>query len=221
MAAPHRRTLPKDLADPKWQRRPASRPREILDAAVQVFTETGFERATIAQVARRAGVSPALVVHYFRTKADLFEAVVNERLVGFVAGEEALLASHRGSYRDLLHQLVRRLWDHFWTTDAMGIALVVKAERAHFPECTRAVFLQLGERWRRLLEGVLEAGASQGEFRLAGPHAARIVGAMVIGVVESTRCFGGVDPRPSSPDELWAALITLLDHGVLAQGETQ
>jgi hypothetical protein len=39
--------------------------------------------------------------------------------------------------------------------------------------------------------------------------------------VESTRCFGGVDPRPSSPDELWAAMITLLDHGVLAQGETQ
>ncbi len=219
--APQPRSRAKDSADLKWQRRPASRPREILDAAVAVFTETGYERATIAHVARRAGVSPALVVHYYRTKGDLFEAVVNDRLVGFVAGEEALLASHRGSYRDLLYQLVRRLWDHLWTTDAMGIALVVKAERAHFPECTRAVFQQLGERWRRLLEGVLEAGARQGEFRVSGPHTARIVGAMVSGVVESTRCFGGVDPRPSSPDELWAAMITLLDHGVLAQGETQ
>jgi AcrR family transcriptional regulator len=219
--APQHRSPSKESADLKWQRRPASRPREILDAAVAVFTETGYERATIAQVARRAGVSPALVVHYYRTKADLFEAVVNDRLVGFVAGEEALLASHRGSYRDLLHQLVRRLWDHLWTSDAMGIALVVKAERAHFPECTRAVFQQLGERWRRLLEGVLEAGARQGEFRVSGPHAARIVGAMVSGVVESTRCFGGVDPRPPSPDELWAAMTTLLDHGVLAQGEKQ
>jgi AcrR family transcriptional regulator len=220
MAPPHRGP-PKASAELKWQRRPASRPREILDAAVAVFTETGYERSTIAQVARQAGVSPALVVHYYRTKADLFEAVVNDRLVGFVAGEEALLASHRGSYRDLLHQLVRRLWDHLWTSDAMGIALVVKAERAHFPECTRAVFQQLGDRWRRLLEGVLDAGARQGEFRISGPHTARIVGAMVSGVVESTRCFGGVDPRPSSPDELWEAMITLLDNGVLAQGEKQ
>lgn len=201
---------------PRWHRRPESRPREILEAAVAVFTEAGYERATIADVARRASVSPGLVVHYFRTKGELFEAVINDRFVEFVAGEEAMLAAHRGPYRDLLRQLVRRFWDHCWSGGVMDLALVVKAERANFPECTRTLFQQLGERWRRLFEGVLEAGVRHGEFRIAGPHAARVLGAMITGSIESARCFGAIDPRPSSPEELWEALIALLEHGVLA-----
>jgi AcrR family transcriptional regulator len=201
---------------PRWQRRPDARPREILEAAVRVFSDSGYERATIADVARRAGVSPALVVHYYRTKAGLFEAVIRDRMLAFVAGEEALLADHEGSYRDLLHQLVRRLWEHCWDSDVMDLVLTVKAERAKFPECTRTLFQELGERWRRLFQGVLDAGARRGEFRVSGRHAARVVSSMVVGAAESARCFGAFDPNPSTPDELWAAVVAMLDHGVLS-----
>lgn len=44
----------------------------ILDAARQEFKERGYERATIRRIAGAAGVHPALVSHYFNTKADLF-----------------------------------------------------------------------------------------------------------------------------------------------------
>jgi AcrR family transcriptional regulator len=176
----------------------------------------GYEGATIADVARRAGVSPGLVVHYYGTKAELFAAVIEDRFLGFVAGEEALLAAHRGSSRDLLELLVRRLWEHLWRPGTVELSLVVKAERSGFPEATRTVFQQVGLRWRRLFEAVLEGGARRGEFRWSGPHAARVIGAAVVGVVESSRCFGELDQHPSSPDELWAALVDLLDHGVLA-----
>lgn len=202
---------------PRWHRRPESRPREILDAAVAAFAATGYEGATIADVARRAGVSPALVVHYYRTKADLFTAVIEERFVGFVAGEEALLAGHRGPYRDVLEQLVRRLWEHLWQPGMVELMAIVKAEGAGFPEATHALFHELGERWRRLFEAVLEAGARRGEFRWHGPHAARVIGPAIVGVVESSRCFRAFDRRPSSPDELWEALVSLINHGVLTE----
>ena len=205
---------------PRWHRRPEARPREILDAALAAFVADGYEGATIADVARRAGVSPGLVVHYYRTKAELFEAVIEDRFLGFVAGEEALLATHRGSSRDLLEQLVRRLWEHLWRPGTVELSLLVKAERTGFPEAARTLFQQLGERWRRLFEAVLESGARRGEFRWSGPHAARVIGAAVVGVVESSRCFGELDPHPSSPDELWAALVDLLDRGVLAGAPT-
>jgi AcrR family transcriptional regulator len=207
---------------PRWQRRPADRPREILDAAVAAFVAEGYEGATIADVARRAGVSPGLVVHYFGSKAGLFEAVIDDRFVGFVAGEEALLAAHRGSARDLLEQLVRRLWDHLWAAGTVELVLLVKAERAEFPEATGLLFQQLGERWRRLFETALEAGADAGEFRRLDPQTARIIGPMVVGVVESSRCFKSFELRPSSADELWQALVGLLEHGVVRQsGELQ
>jgi AcrR family transcriptional regulator len=205
----------------KWSRRPESRPTEILAAAFQVFAEAGYERTTIADVGERASVSPALVVHYFGAKADLFAAVIQDRFGSFVAGEEALLASHRGTYRDLLHQLVRRFWEHLWEPGSIELALAVKTKRSEFPECARTLS-ELGGRWRRLIEGVLEAGRQQGEFRISGPHAARVIGAMVMGVAEATRCLGSVEHRPSTPEELWTTLVALLDHGVLAaEGESQ
>jgi AcrR family transcriptional regulator len=208
--------VPDTAGCPKWQRRPEARPREILDAALAAFAAAGYEGATIADVARRAGVSPGLVVHYFRTKAELFAAVIDDRFGGFVAGEEALFASHEGSYRELLEQLVRRLWEHLGRPGIIELGILVKAERSEFPEASRALFRELGERWRRLFEAVLEAGARRGEFRWHGPHAARVIGPAIVGVVESSRCFRAYERRPSSPEELWAALMSLLEHGVLA-----
>nr|WP_269328116.1 TetR family transcriptional regulator [Kineosporia mesophila] len=46
----------------------------ILGAARLQFGQHGFDRTTIRSVAAAAGVDPALVMHYFRTKNGLFEA---------------------------------------------------------------------------------------------------------------------------------------------------
>lgn len=221
MTKPHPQTSDPSEDRRRWSRRPESRPAEILKAAFAVFAEAGYERTTIADVAKRAGVSPALVVHYFGTKAELFAAVIQDRFGSFVAAEESMLASHRGSYRELLHRLLRRFWEHLWEPGSIELAVTVKAERAEFPECVRTVS-QVAARWRRLIEGVLEAGRQQGEFGVSGPHVARVITAMVMGVAEGSRCFGTVDPAASSPEELWSAIVTFLDHGVLAaQGESQ
>src|ERR1700722_5692117 len=46
----------------------------ILDSARSQFGSHGFERTTIRSVASQAGVDPALVMHYFGSKAELFAA---------------------------------------------------------------------------------------------------------------------------------------------------
>ncbi|WP_205353139.1 TetR/AcrR family transcriptional regulator [Janibacter anophelis] len=48
----------------------------VRDAALRLFAEHGEDRVTMRQVADLAGVSPALVVHHFGSKAGLREAVV-------------------------------------------------------------------------------------------------------------------------------------------------
>jgi AefR-like transcriptional repressor, C-terminal domain len=132
-----------------------------------------------------------------------------------------MLASHRGSYRELLHRLLRRFWEYLWEPGSIELAVAVKAERAEFPECARIVSL-VGARWRRLIEGVLEAGRQHGEFGVSGPHMARVISAMVMGVAEASRCFSTVEAPAPSTEELWSALVDFLDHWVLApQGETQ
>lgn len=49
---------------------------QILEAALALFAERGFERATVRAIAARAGVDPAMVHHYFGTKEDLLTAAI-------------------------------------------------------------------------------------------------------------------------------------------------
>jgi AcrR family transcriptional regulator len=50
---------------------------EILDAARSIFSEVGYDRATVRIIAGEAGVDPALIHHYFGTKDELFAASIN------------------------------------------------------------------------------------------------------------------------------------------------
>ncbi len=56
--------------------RPSDRRKQILDIAQLQFSERGFERVSIVDVANAAGVTRALVQHYFGGKRELYVAVV-------------------------------------------------------------------------------------------------------------------------------------------------
>jgi AcrR family transcriptional regulator len=60
----------------------------VLDAALDLFAERGFERTTMRAVGTRAGVDPALIYHYFGDKDGLLAAVVKPPvdLAGMLAG---------------------------------------------------------------------------------------------------------------------------------------
>jgi AcrR family transcriptional regulator len=49
---------------------------QIADAARSQFAELGYERATFRSIAAAAGVDPALVVHFFGSKEELFRTVM-------------------------------------------------------------------------------------------------------------------------------------------------
>lgn len=62
--------------------------RQIADTALALFVRHGFERVTVAEIARVAEVSEATVFNYFRTKEDLVYD-------GLPAYEQALVAALR------------------------------------------------------------------------------------------------------------------------------
>jgi TetR/AcrR family transcriptional regulator, mexJK operon transcriptional repressor len=57
------------------------RRQQIIDGALQVFANKGFEKATNKDIATAAGIgSPGLIYHYFKDKADLFRQVLEQRM---------------------------------------------------------------------------------------------------------------------------------------------
>jgi AcrR family transcriptional regulator len=60
----------------RYQRRKQDRPQEITEAAFGAFAENGFTATKVEDVAHRAGVSKGLLYVYFKTKEELFKAVI-------------------------------------------------------------------------------------------------------------------------------------------------
>src|SRR5215471_8247417 len=52
---------------------------QIIDAAMHVFAQKGFARATNRDVAREAGITTGLIYYYFESKEALFKAIMEER----------------------------------------------------------------------------------------------------------------------------------------------
>jgi len=59
--------------------KPTDEPRQrLLEAAGEIFSERGFEGATVRQICQRAAVNLAAVSYYFRDKEHLYMATVKE-----------------------------------------------------------------------------------------------------------------------------------------------
>jgi AcrR family transcriptional regulator len=71
-------------ANPKFRRRASARPDEILDAALAVFNEKGFEAARVDDIASKASLSKGAIYLYFDSKEALLRGLI-EREVAPVA----------------------------------------------------------------------------------------------------------------------------------------
>lgn len=56
------------------------RRRTIMDTALEVFSENGYAKASISEIARKAGVSKGLMYNYFDSKEDLLSSIMTEGL---------------------------------------------------------------------------------------------------------------------------------------------
>ncbi len=87
-------------ARPSRPRAPGRRPAadrvdlraRLLDAALACFSRQGIQATSLRDIARHAGVTPALVHYYFGDRQQLQQAVVAERLGPVMAGVHAAMA---------------------------------------------------------------------------------------------------------------------------------
>ncbi len=207
-------------APPRWQRRPEARPEEILDAAFQTFGENGFARTKLEDVARAAGVSKGTLYLYFDSKENLFREMVRAKVIPIVEEAEAVVQSHRGSYRDLLVSMITRMFDVLQHRGIGRISRLVVSELGAFPELARFYYDQVVLRSHRMLEQVLERGIAAGEFRpVANRYGARGLSAMLLHAAQTHCTFRQFDPRALSDAQVIEGIIDLYLNGVLVRAE--
>lgn len=61
---------------PRTVKDPEERKAELLDTAMRLFAEKGYDNVSVRSVAREAGVASGLAYHYFDSKQRLFDAAI-------------------------------------------------------------------------------------------------------------------------------------------------
>lgn len=89
--------------------RARARPREILDAARDLFSRKGFEATRMDEVAAAAGVTKPAVYRYFPGKDRLIEALLEEDLAAPARAIAAWIDGHGGSVAELIEGFSQRL----------------------------------------------------------------------------------------------------------------
>ncbi len=152
-------------AQPKYQRRKEDRPQEIADAAFEAFAENGYAATRIDDVAKRAGVSKGLTYLYYKTKEDLFKAVVRNVVVRRV---DALLVTVQTTELSSEEFIRGPLLDFMKRVPGSPIAIVIRlliSEGPRHPDLVDYYYDNVVARGLEAIRGFVERGVERGEFR--------------------------------------------------------
>jgi AcrR family transcriptional regulator len=129
---------------------PAERREELLAAGAELFSTLPYEAVSLEDVAERAGVSRALMYHYFPNKRDFFAAI-------FQRASDRLLASTEPdgarSLADLLLEGIDAHIDYFMTHTHEALA-VNSGPLSADPVIQAISSEELGAVRRRILDAV-------------------------------------------------------------------
>lgn len=153
------------MPEPRFRRRKEERPQEITEAALAAFAEKGYAATRVDEVARRAGVSKGLVYLYFKTKEEMFKAVVRsfvvpkvDALIGFIDHSEMTSEDFlRGPFLDFVKTLPH-------SPVSVVIRLMI-AEGHKYPDLRKFYWDNVVSRGLGAITVLLERGIESGEFR--------------------------------------------------------
>jgi len=143
---------------------------QMLRAALDVIAERGYPESRIADVAERAGTSPALVIYYFKTKDQLLtEAIRFSEDTWYEAGTRRMAAipTAAGKLEELVAMSCLPEADSE-PTSSWALWLDLWAQAVRHPEVT-SVRQKFDERWRDLICSLVVAGQEAGEFGPVDP----------------------------------------------------
>ena len=181
---------------------------QLIAAAARVIARSGYDAATVRDVAREAGVSTGVIAYYFEGKDDLFAHVLRAASRAFrarlehardaaVTPRDHLLAlAEAATPSDDEAIRAHALWIDFWARAARDPALA-------------NLTVRLYDGWRREIADTVREGQRAGAFRTdADADAfARGFAAAADGLATHVVLHRGV----VSPDDMRAACAALVD----------
>jgi len=172
---------------PVSQKKPSfieeARRRQIVDTAIHTIATQGFSQASLAEIARKAGISKGVISYHFAGKEDLVEEILTSLLrqpAEFIKER----VGHQATALDQLRAYIEANFEFMGTHRDNYVALVDLWGRRGNSDAENQFNADAYEPSRHYLAHILEAGRERGEFRHVPVRAtASLIQAAIDGVM--------------------------------------
>ena len=153
------------MPEPRFQRRKEERPAEITQAALEAFAEHGYAATRVDDVAKRAGVSKGLLYLYFKTKEELFKAVIRSAVVPRIDALKTEIDDTELTAEEFLRGPFLKFIQKLPDSPARIVVRLMIAEGPKHPDLTAYYCDQVISGGLAALRQLIRRGVRQGEFR--------------------------------------------------------
>ncbi|HEX2139236.1 MAG TPA: TetR/AcrR family transcriptional regulator [Woeseiaceae bacterium] len=208
------------MSRPRFRRRKDDRPEEITRAALAAFAEKGYAATRVTDVAKRAGVSKGLLYLYFRTKEELFKAVIKSVVSPRIEALQKTIDQTELSAEDYLRGPFLELARQLPKSPARVLVRLMIAEGHRHPDLTAWYWENVVAHGLGALRKLIQRGVDAGEFR---PSAVQEFPQLLISPVLTSVAWSIVfDPHHElDSDRFIEAHVDLLIRAIRAPGNTQ
>ena len=191
---------------------------QLVACAIDAVFDLGFQRASVAEVARRAGVSKGVVTYHFPAKEDLIRAVVADVLDTMSDYmEPRLLAAEPGTFPERYLDVYVTSWVGYLRTHARPVIALVRIyhsfrDESGQPDAALRALLDARARDVAVLTYVMELGQTRGTL---GAFSAPVMAATAKAVIDDLMLQYAADPDLDL-EAYGAALATLFRRATAA-----
>jgi AcrR family transcriptional regulator len=196
-----------------------ARHQEMLDAALDLFLEHGFELTTIEMVAARVSMTRRTVYALYTDKAALFNAAVQRAIERQIVPPDVLAGFDRGDLAATLESVARLRIGQVMTPNGLRLQRIINTESYRFPEIFTANFEQSAKPVLDFVAGVLDRAIAAGRISptdsrfAASAFMSMVVGGQVRAIVS------GRAPTPAELDKRVTFTVRLLLDGLRPRGD--
>jgi AcrR family transcriptional regulator len=206
--------MPKTTID-RFEQRKATRAR-LVEAALRLFSTSGYDHATVDDIAQAAGYSKGAYYFHFSTKDD----ILLELLRIWAEGRNAVLAAESSDGARSRESMEAMLASFFSYEDApqwYGVLLEFWAQAVRNPEVSKRL-TQSYATWRKQIADAFEQAASGGDLRIESAQDAAAVALAAHDGFAVQRAIGSPGGKAMTPAELAESLVTPLETAARTAG---
>ncbi|NDL58961.1 TetR/AcrR family transcriptional regulator [Phytoactinopolyspora mesophila] len=184
---------------------------QIIEAATETVAEVGYSRASLAEIAQRAGISKSVISYHFEGKDELLEQVAARLFEETWAYMEPRVYGETSAGAQIREWVRSQL--SFFSSHRVSFLAMVEIVTHYQPKEGSSPFAQAIEEEAAELARILRKGQQDGEFRDFDPRAvAVIIGQAVEGALGQWIADDTIDL-----DTHALALVDFIDHAIRSE----